>query len=367
MTDYVAGTMINQTTLFTSSSLYSGNINAGNIAAGNVSVTGNLPPPVGIYANAANSLALATNGAAQVIVDPSGRLLVGTATITQSSTEKFEVYNGTSYFTYASSTFAPVYIVNSDPTASTNQPYLTLSDNSGNRGGIGINYTDSAMWLSGNTGIRFRYGGGPPGTTEAMRIDGSGRLGISQIPVAGRGILQLAPTAQTWFSMSDTTAGYNYGTFYVSSSSTVLGYIGAGGGNALTGGTGLDLVLRGDSGNLLFAAGGNSERMRITSAGNVGIATTAVAAGNQLSVYGGNIQVGTTGNGVKFADGTYQSTAASGGLGIGQTWQNVTASRAVGTNYTNSTGNPIMVAMTGVPGFSVLVNGSTIGYMSWVT
>ena len=40
MTDYVAGTMINQTTLLTSSSLYSGNINAGNIAAGNVS--GNL-------------------------------------------------------------------------------------------------------------------------------------------------------------------------------------------------------------------------------------------------------------------------------------------------------------------------------------
>jgi hypothetical protein len=82
MTDYVAGTMINQTTLFTSSSLYAGNINAGNIAAGNVSVTGTLPPPVGIYANAANSLALATSGAAQVIVDPSGNVGIATGTPT---------------------------------------------------------------------------------------------------------------------------------------------------------------------------------------------------------------------------------------------------------------------------------------------
>ncbi len=30
-------------------------------------------------------------------------------------------------------------------------------------------------------------------------------------------------------------------------------------------------------------------------------------------------------------------------LGIGQTWQNVTASRALGTTYTNSTGKPLMV------------------------
>ena len=80
MTDYVAGTMINQTTLFTSSSLYSGNINAGNIAAGNVSVTGTLPPPVGIYANAANSLALTTASAARLIIDPNGNVGIATGT-----------------------------------------------------------------------------------------------------------------------------------------------------------------------------------------------------------------------------------------------------------------------------------------------
>lgn len=32
-------------------------------------------------------------------------------------------------------------------------------------------------------------------------------------------------------------------------------------------------------------------------------------------------------------------------LGVGQTWQDVTASRALGTTYTNSTGKPIMVSV----------------------
>ena len=32
-------------------------------------------------------------------------------------------------------------------------------------------------------------------------------------------------------------------------------------------------------------------------------------------------------------------------IGVGQTWQNVTASRAAGTTYTNSTGRPIVVSI----------------------
>ena len=33
-------------------------------------------------------------------------------------------------------------------------------------------------------------------------------------------------------------------------------------------------------------------------------------------------------------------------IGVGQTWQNLTSSRALGTTYTNSTGSPIMIAVT---------------------
>ena len=41
---------------------------------------------------------------------------------------------------------------------------------------------------------------------------------------------------------------------------------------------------------------------------------------------------------------------AEGGIGIGQTWQNVTSSRTFGTTYTNSTGKPIMAAVSSASG-----------------
>jgi len=37
-------------------------------------------------------------------------------------------------------------------------------------------------------------------------------------------------------------------------------------------------------------------------------------------------------------------------LGVGQTWQSVTGSRAIGTTYTNSTGRTIMVIVSGTGG-----------------
>jgi hypothetical protein len=37
------------------------------------------------------------------------------------------------------------------------------------------------------------------------------------------------------------------------------------------------------------------------------------------------------------------ASASDSAVGVGQTWQNVTASRVVGTTYTNSTGKPILI------------------------
>ena len=48
--------------------------------------------------------------------------------------------------------------------------------------------------------------------------------------------------------------------------------------------------------------------------------------------------------GIQFPDATTQTTAAAG-LGDGQTWQNVKASRAINTTYTNSTGRTIYVVV----------------------
>jgi hypothetical protein len=46
-------------------------------------------------------------------------------------------------------------------------------------------------------------------------------------------------------------------------------------------------------------------------------------------------------------------------IGVGQTWQNVGASRATGTTYTNSTGRTIMLAITG------LITGS-VAFADWL-
>ena len=51
-------------------------------------------------------------------------------------------------------------------------------------------------------------------------------------------------------------------------------------------------------------------------------------------------------------------------LGVGQTWQNVTASRSVGVTYTNTTGKPIQIAVHGAlnvnGAFEILINGTAV-------
>lgn len=51
-----------------------------------------------------------------------------------------------------------------------------------------------------------------------------------------------------------------------------------------------------------------------------------------------------TSNTIIFTDSSQQTTAAQS-IGIGQTWQDVTASRAAATTYTNSFTKPIMVSI----------------------
>lgn len=53
-------------------------------------------------------------------------------------------------------------------------------------------------------------------------------------------------------------------------------------------------------------------------------------------------------------------------IGVGQTWQDVTASRAIATTYTNSTGKPIEVSFFGASSsnstrFNFYINGVIMG------
>jgi hypothetical protein len=117
---------------------------------------------------------------------------------------------------------------------------------------------------------------------------------------------------------------------------------------------------------------GPSERMRLDSSGvltlnSVPVVTTTGTQTLSNKTLSSNT-VGTTqsngDNSTKLATTAYVQNM---GLGWGQTWQDVVGSRALGSDYTNSTGKPIMVSVsiTGSPNngvVSMTVNGVIIGY-----
>jgi len=102
------------------------------------------------------------------------------------------------------------------------------------------------------------------------------------------------------------------------------------------------------SANTLAFATASTNRLNINAGGNVGIGTVTISAGNALAVFGGNIQVGTTGNGVTFADGTYQSTAYTGAIAASGTLIRAPRVLESGTSYTTpSNCTSIYVEMVG--------------------
>jgi hypothetical protein len=101
----------------------------------------------------------------------------------------------------------------------------------------------------------------------------------------------------------------------------------------------------------------NANNVAITGGTITGITDLAVADGgtgsstltaNNVLLGNGTSPVnfvapGTSGNLLTSNGTTWESAARPQGIGEGQTWQNLTSSRAVNTTYTNSTGRPIMV------------------------
>jgi hypothetical protein len=133
-----------------------------------------------------------------------------------------------------------------------------------------------------------------------------------------------------------------------------------------------------------FSAGSTGLTPSTATTGAVTLAgTLAVANGGTgvtTSTGSGNVVLSTSPTLVTPALGTPSSivlTNASGtsnnlnaGLGVNQTWTNVTSSRALGTTYTNSTGKPIQVSMNFASTsatsytYTVVVDGVTIVSMN---
>ena len=105
--------------------------------------------------------------------------------------------------------------------------------------------------------------------------------------------------------------------------------------------------------NYLSGATGNiqSQIDSIVSSGGANDSTITIAAGTGLTG-GGSFTLNQASN------ATITLNASGGGFGDGQTWQNVTSSRSVGTTYTNSTGKAIVVNI--LPTISQIIQ-ATVG------
>jgi hypothetical protein len=115
-----------------------------------------------------------------VIMDDSGRLLVGSTTTDASTSERFLVKSTGgehSRFVNSSDTYTPVYIKNTSTTANTNQPFLTFQDTGGNRGNFGLRYSTAQLVIQGHGGVGIAGGSGFNQDPDFF-VNSSGNVGI---------------------------------------------------------------------------------------------------------------------------------------------------------------------------------------------
>ena len=205
---------------------------------------------------AANNSPYNAATAERLRIDSSGRVLIGRTSVLASSAERLTIDSGMVMFRRNSANAAALYIRNEDTTADTRQPYLIFTDGGGNRGGFGVQYNESSLWISGQNGISFRTSGSAPSTNERLRITSAGLVGINCTPLA-----QLQVKAGTNANIALTT---------MSSEAAIEAFNDAGSAN-------VPLRLRASEHKFFI---GSTERLRITDTGMVGINMTPSTTGS---------------------------------------------------------------------------------------
>jgi len=122
---------------------------------------------------------------------------------------------------------------------------------------------------------------------------------------------------------------------------------------------------------------GNAATVTTVTQANIAGAVAPSTSGNVLTSNGtawtstalpaGGVTSIVAGTGITISGGTGAVTVTNAGLGIGQTYTNVLASRIVSTTYTNSTGKPILlqIVINGASTNSVIINSVTV--FTWST
>ena len=250
------------------------------------------------YQHNSNDLAFGTNDAEAIRIDSAGRLLVGTsaslAADSQLQIEGTTFYKGGASLRRNSNDAHGSALRICKSRGTSNGSYSVVS--SGDT--LGLLQFCGADGSADKTGaeIRTEVDGTPgandmPGRltfsvtadgesapTERMRIDSSGRMGLGTLSINSSARLDIdAGTLPIGINLDSTNAGGMCNIFKHSGVNKLT--IGTGGSSFLTGSSTADGLIRAEA-NLVIAAGGNTERMRIDSEGKVSIgsATSALAS-----------------------------------------------------------------------------------------
>jgi len=202
----------------------------------------------------------AYNSVEKMRLNTNGRLLIGTTT---DSGYLLDV-NGTLRATGAA-TFSSSVMAGGQGTFTTATTVPLIAETTGGNSGLMIKTSATTTnWLLGgqyNVGNGFEItpstaAGGTTFSTPALVIKNTGNVGIG--------------TSSPGFQLSMKIVGSaNALLAYYNAAGTATSYIGIpnGSGDVVSTSTNADFCLRNDTGNILFATNGNTERMRITSGG----------------------------------------------------------------------------------------------------
>ena len=226
--------------------------------------------------------------------------------------------------------------VNSAGDATFNSQVLIAPASGGNPAKIAFNPTVSSGIAGLSDGTLAFYGNGA--NSERLRIDSSGNVLVNASTL---------PTALNTNFKNIYVKGASNGVVVASSNDGLASV------TLYSGANSTDNPAIAFQNSLRFATatdvgiGGFAERMRITSAGAISFGPSGTATGTlgQVLTSGGSS-----------ASPTWVTALG----GAGQTWQNFTGSRSLGTNYTNSTGGPIMIVV------SLSQNTNGIGHQVYV-